>query len=85
MNEVNLRTAVGADALCLSVLAMQVFLDTCATEGIRPAIARAVLGANAIDAFSAAIADASRFMRGVARSTAARPASSWRVSRMRTG
>jgi GNAT superfamily N-acetyltransferase len=36
------RTAVAADALCLSVLATQVFLDTYATQGIRPAIAREV-------------------------------------------
>ena len=34
-----IRTAVSADALCLGVLASQVFLDTYATEGIRPAIA----------------------------------------------
>jgi GNAT superfamily N-acetyltransferase len=34
------RTAVPADALCLSVLATQVFLDTYAAQGIRPAIAR---------------------------------------------
>jgi GNAT superfamily N-acetyltransferase len=36
------RTAIAADALCLSVLATQVFLDTYATQGIRPAIAREV-------------------------------------------
>lgn len=36
------RPAVAADALCLSVLATQVFLDTYATQGIRPAIAREV-------------------------------------------
>jgi GNAT superfamily N-acetyltransferase len=36
------RTAVATDALCLSVLATQVFLDTYATQGIRPAIAREV-------------------------------------------
>jgi GNAT superfamily N-acetyltransferase len=36
------RLAVAADALCLSVLATQVFLDTYATQGIRPAIAREV-------------------------------------------
>jgi GNAT superfamily N-acetyltransferase len=36
------RTAVAADTLCLSVLATQVFLDTYATQGIRPAIAREV-------------------------------------------
>ncbi len=39
-----LRLARAGDALCLGVLAMQVFLDTYATDGIRPAIAREVLG-----------------------------------------
>lgn len=43
MSTVNVRSAVPEDALCLSVLAMQVFLDTYATQGIRPAIAREVL------------------------------------------
>lgn len=57
MSEVRLRPAVTIDALCLSVLAMQVFLDTYATEGIRPAIAREVLGACSTPAFDAAIAD----------------------------
>jgi GNAT superfamily N-acetyltransferase len=40
--EITYRPAVAADALCLSVLATQVFLDTYATQGIRPAIAREV-------------------------------------------
>jgi len=40
--EINYRTAVQQDALCLSVLATQVFLDTYAIQGIRPAIAREV-------------------------------------------
>lgn len=34
------RAAQPGDALCLSVLAMHVFLDTCATQGVRPALAR---------------------------------------------
>ena len=38
-----LRPATADDALCLGVLAMQVFLDTYATEGIRPPIAREAL------------------------------------------
>lgn len=42
---IDLRPACVADALCLSVLAMQVFLDNYATQGIRPVLARAVLGA----------------------------------------
>ena len=37
-----LRTARADDALCLSVLAMQVYLHTYATQGIRAAIARDV-------------------------------------------
>jgi GNAT superfamily N-acetyltransferase len=41
----HIRPAVPDDALCLGVLAMQVFLDTYATNGIRPEIAREVLGA----------------------------------------
>ncbi len=48
---VRLRDAVAGDALCLSVLAMQVFLDTYATEGIRSAIAREVLAAYSESAF----------------------------------
>jgi ribosomal protein S18 acetylase RimI-like enzyme len=53
---VHLRPAVPDDALCLSVLAMQVFLDTYATEGIRPAIAREVLAGYSAEVFAAAIA-----------------------------
>ncbi len=54
-----LRPAVADDALCLSVLAMQVFLDTYATRGIRPAIAREVLAGYTQDIFSSAIGSAS--------------------------
>ena len=42
-----LRPATADDALCLGVLAMQVFLDTYATDGIRPPIAREALGSYA--------------------------------------
>jgi GNAT superfamily N-acetyltransferase len=41
---VTFRAAVDSDALCIGVLATQVFLDTYATDGIRPSIAREVLG-----------------------------------------
>lgn len=51
-----LRAANKDDALCLSVLAMQVFLDTYATEGIRPAIAREVLSSYSERSFAEAIA-----------------------------
>ena len=50
-----LRKARPEDALCLSVLAMQVFLDTYATEGIRPAIAREVLSSFSLAVFAKAI------------------------------
>ena len=40
---VSFRVANAADALCIGVLGMQVFLDTYATDGIRPAIAREAL------------------------------------------
>lgn len=51
-----LRAAVPEDALCLSVLAMQVFLDTYATQGIDTSIAREVLSGYSEQAFSIAIA-----------------------------
>ena len=41
--EVALRMAGPADALCIGVLATQVFLDTSAMDGIRPSLAREVL------------------------------------------
>ena len=55
MNTVTVRSAVPEDALCLSVLAMQVFLDTYATQGIRPAIAREVVSAYSQQTFIQAI------------------------------
>ena len=42
---VTIRDARADDALCLGVLGTQVFLDTYATHGIRPALAREVLSA----------------------------------------
>ena len=39
------RRARADDALCLGVLAIQVFMDTYATGGVRPSVAREVLGA----------------------------------------
>jgi len=53
MHDVTFRRAVEADTLTLSMLATQVFLDTYATDGIRPAVAREVqaqLGPAAIEA-----------------------------------
>jgi GNAT superfamily N-acetyltransferase len=56
VDDVILRSAVADDALCLSVLAMQVFLDTYATGGIRPTVAREVLATYSTTAFDAALA-----------------------------
>lgn len=56
--DLTLRNAVPDDVLCLSVLAMQVFLDTYATRGIRTAIAREALAAGSQPAFAEAIGDA---------------------------
>lgn len=58
LQEPTLRPAAPGDALCLSVLAMQVFLDTYATEGIRPALAREVLAGYSERAFADAIGSA---------------------------
>ena len=55
-----MRRARPEDALCLSVLAMQVFLDTYATDGIRPEIARAALSLYSQEAFTKAIASDDR-------------------------
>ena len=57
VNDLVYREAVASDALCLGVLAMQVFLDTYATQGIRPAIAREALDRGSLDAFAALLAD----------------------------
>ncbi|MCP5283784.1 MAG: GNAT family N-acetyltransferase [Burkholderiaceae bacterium] len=55
--EVQIREATYDDPLCLSVLAMQVFLDTYATQGIRPAIAREVLSGYSEAVFRGAVTD----------------------------
>jgi len=57
LGSIELRHAVPQDALCLSVLAMQVFLDTYATDGIRPALAREVLSSYSQASFNESIAD----------------------------
>lgn len=53
-----LRRALPSDALCLRLLGLQVFLDTYATEGIRPTLAREVLETFSERAMQAALADA---------------------------
>lgn len=54
----HVRLATHDDALCLSVLATQVFLDTYATEGVRPAIAREVTTSYSPCSFERAVSDA---------------------------
>jgi diamine N-acetyltransferase len=54
---VTYRAGGPGDALCVGVLAMQVFLDTYATGGIRPELAREVLAGYAPEAFAARLAD----------------------------
>jgi len=52
-----LRPAQPEDSLCLSVLAMHVFLGTYATHGIRPALAREVLASYSQEVFALATTD----------------------------
>lgn len=52
VSEVEFRIGNEADALCVGVLAIQVFLDTYAKDGIRPDLAREVLNNYSPDAFS---------------------------------
>lgn len=56
INAITLRPARPDDALCLGVLATQVFLDTYATDGIRPAIAAQVRQSFSTEAFSTLLA-----------------------------
>jgi GNAT superfamily N-acetyltransferase len=58
--EITYRPAASPDALCLSVLAAQVFLDTYAIEGVRPAIAREVRQYLSEEACAAFLADPRR-------------------------
>ena len=53
---IQLRPAAAADALCLGVLSMQVFLETYAPNGIRPDLAREVLQKHSPEATAAALA-----------------------------
>lgn len=55
--ETTFRPATGGDALCISVLAAQVFVDTYATYGIREAIARHVTEELSVSAMAASIAN----------------------------
>jgi len=52
-----LRDATAADALCIGVLGMQVFLDTYATGGIRPTVALEVRSAYSTERCLAILSD----------------------------
>jgi len=54
--EFTLRAAVEADAHCVATLGTQVFLDTYATDGIRPSLVREVAAQFTPDIISALIA-----------------------------
>lgn len=54
---VETRSGKPEDALCLGVLATQVFLDTYATNGIRPDLAREALSAYSRETFTERLAD----------------------------
>lgn len=57
--ECQYRLGASSDALCVGVLATQVFLDTYATEGIRPELAREVLASYSPQAFAGRLAASS--------------------------
>lgn len=56
MPDIHLRPATPTDALTLTALAIQVWLDTYAPEGVRASVAREVLTTYKEQAFAAAIA-----------------------------
>jgi hypothetical protein len=58
MSDITLRLAGDADTLTLSMLATQVFLDTYATDGIRPSIAREARSQLGPDAIRSLLAQA---------------------------
>ena len=57
---VTFRSARADDALCLGVLSTQVFLDTYAKLGIRPAIAREALAQHSVASYEALLADSAK-------------------------
>jgi diamine N-acetyltransferase len=56
----SLRLACAPDAVTISALAIQVYLDTYATEGIRPDIAREAHSEYSVDAFARRLAEPQR-------------------------
>ena len=56
----DLRPGVPEDALAISALAIQVFLDTYALDGVRPDLAREALREYAVEAFDARLREPGR-------------------------
>ena len=56
--DITFRPAHPDDALCLGVLSTQVFLDTYAPHGIRPALAHEVLAQHSVAVYEGLLADA---------------------------
>jgi diamine N-acetyltransferase len=54
--DISFRAATPEDALCLSVLGTQVFLDTYATQGIGPSMAREVVEYFSVDVIAGLLA-----------------------------
>ena len=54
---ITFRPAAPADALCLGVLSTQVFLDTYAPQGVRPAVAREALARHSVAVYEALLAE----------------------------
>ncbi|MCE3273113.1 MAG: Acetyltransferase, family [Ramlibacter sp.] len=60
LQSLQLRPGQQSDALTVAALAMQVFLDTYATEGVRPDLAREAFGEYSEQAFLGRITDPNR-------------------------
>ena len=58
--DVQLRLASLTDAVTISALSVQVFLDTYATEGVRPDLAREAFTQYSVEAFSRRLGEAQR-------------------------
>lgn len=60
MSPFQLRPGRASDAQTIAALATQVFLDTYATEGVRPDLAREAFTEYSVEAFSARLGEATR-------------------------
>jgi ribosomal protein S18 acetylase RimI-like enzyme len=60
MTSIGLRPAVADDAVAIAALAVQVFLDTYATHGVRPDLAREAFHGYSVEAFQQRLAQPHR-------------------------